>query len=111
MTNNHAQRLALYKQGLTDKEIADIEGVPRERICFWRYTRKLPVNKRVSKGEVETYNYRCPMEHALSPDQRRVIRQFFADLLRAADRCPGKKDVGGFMHTWHDLAKEGKVAG
>jgi len=104
MTDKHTQRMELYKQGLTDKEIAEAEGVTESTIASWRCRHKLP---RIQDPDIYIYN--CPMEHALNPDQCAVMRQFFTDLLDAADRCRGKKDVGNYMHTWHKLAKEGKV--
>ena len=38
------ERLALYKQGLSDKKIAGILGIPRDTFKTWRLRRKLPAN-------------------------------------------------------------------
>lgn len=104
MTDKYAQRMELYKQGLTDKEIAVIEGAAESTISVWRNYHKLPKHTNIGK-----YEGHVPMEYALTPDQCAVMRRFFTDLLAAADGCRGKKDVGNYLHTWHKLAKEGKV--
>ena len=115
MTAKHARRLELYRQGRSDKEIAEAEGAYPSLIGSWRVYHHLPCN-RVFRPEPATKPLvkltRCtgiPMEQALNPDQCAVVRQFFADLLTAADRCQGKKDIGQFMREWHRLAAEGKA--
>jgi hypothetical protein len=101
----YAKRLELYKQGKTDAQIAAIEGVTPQAICWWRGAHGLKTNN-------ETNVPRCPMEDALTPEQTDVMRLFLSDLVKAADACKGRKDVMGFMREWAALNSEGKrVAG
>jgi hypothetical protein len=101
----YAKRLELYKQGLTDKNIAAIEGVTPQAIGWWRGHHRLKANH-----DSETYIASCPMEEALPLDQCDVMRLFLSDLVKAADACRGRKDVMGFMREWAALNSEGKRA-
>jgi len=96
-------RMELYLQGKTDKEIAEEVGKSKSAVTCWRRSKELPVNNDFS----ELRN--VPMEQALNPDQCKIIRAFFSSLLTAAEKCRGKKDVGRFMQTWQELYEEGKV--
>lgn len=54
-------RMELYKQGLSDYEIASIVGVSQSTICNWRKKRNLPSNKTLRDNEghkekLELYN-------------------------------------------------------
>ena len=40
----HERRMALYRDGLNDREIADQVHVTPEAITFWRRTHELPAN-------------------------------------------------------------------
>jgi len=39
------ERLAMYKKGCSDAEIAEAQGVPAKTIYSWRYNRGLPNNE------------------------------------------------------------------
>jgi len=89
MTPKHARRLEMYRQGLSDREIAEAEGVPRQIITDWRWYRKLPNN-----GIRFTDARCCHMRTVLTDDQREVVLGFFARLLREDD-CRKRRRAAG----------------
>ena len=104
----HANRLALYHQGMTDQAISDETGVSRITITKWRQRYHLPVVIKRKPKPVRIPRQHIPMEQVLTPDQCQIMRQFFADLLTVADH--GRVDVGRFMTIYRDgnmIAKEG----
>lgn len=105
-----AHRWSLYRAGLTDKEIAQAEGVTVEAIRCWRRVRGLRPNKKKPKRTIPPEWYRkrsslagVPMETVLPPEGCRLVRAFLRALV-AYRRMLGKSvDVGKFMHAWRDL--------
>lgn len=49
MMTEHQRRMALYEQGLKDREISDIVGVTREAIFRWRRANNLPFHRKEQK--------------------------------------------------------------
>jgi hypothetical protein len=87
----HKQRLDLYCQGQTDREIAKAAGVTASAITCWRIRHGLAVNSGAGVS----------MEKALTPDQCEIVRQFFGCLLTMQDQYPDQKiDVGVFMREY-----------
>jgi len=80
-------RMELYRQGLTDKEIAAKLSMSRKTIVSWRCRSKLP--SRANR-----------METALTPGQCEVMRDFFRLLITASDRNPGKVDVSRMINFY-----------
>ena len=95
---NHDQRLALYNQGMNDRQIAAVVGVSRITITKWRERYQLPVNRKRKPERIPRQH--VPMERVLDPEQCQIMRQFFADLLTAAEH--GRVDVGKFMTIYRD---------
>lgn len=87
-----SKRMRLYKQGLTDRKIAEIFGYRRGRVQQWRYARGLPSNSSVS----------VPMEEALTAEQCKVMWRFLNHLLVAHSMNPDL-DVGGFMAEYRKI--------
>ena len=67
MARKH-RRMILYKQGLSDIDIARAEGVRSAAIWDWRKRRGLPSNVRQGKPAG------APMSEALTPEQQEVAR-------------------------------------
>ena len=80
-------RMEPYRQGLTDKEIAEIEGVSRQSVANWRTYNKLPRNTR---------NYK----DALPKDKHGEMLRFLVALHHYKPN-----DVKGFI----DLYREGII--
>lgn len=100
---SHYQRMEMYNQGMTDKEMADRLGCRRETLCAWRKKNNLPINKAESWGG-------CPMEEALTPAQCNEMRAFLACLVRATSNRSGiKLDVGAFCHEYRNLNSRGMI--
>jgi DNA-binding XRE family transcriptional regulator len=82
-------RMELYREGLTDKEIAAKLDISKKTIVSWRHRNKLP-------------NCANRMETALTPDQCKVMRDFFRLLLTASDRNPGNVDVSRIINFYRE---------
>lgn len=50
------QRMELYNQGLTDQEIADMQGLKIHAIKYWRSVKGLPMNKKEPSVATEAAN-------------------------------------------------------
>ncbi|NYB73396.1 hypothetical protein HZF24_04500 [Sedimentibacter hydroxybenzoicus DSM 7310] len=53
-----AERMALYNQGLTDREIAKIQGVKCSIICSWRNNNNLKFNEKINSEMIALYSQR-----------------------------------------------------
>lgn len=60
----HEARLALYREGYSDTEIAERRGVTQSSIRSWRMNQDLPANKRLKPIERQTLSRCNPEEHA-----------------------------------------------
>jgi len=81
MTPKHARRLKMYRQGLSDREIADAEGVKETAIASWRWDHGLRKSK-----DPDTYIGGCSMRKVLAPEECEVVLKFFARLLALDDQ-------------------------
>lgn len=77
------KRMALYNQGLTDREIADKLNYKREKITNWRLSRGLKLNR----------------SFELTPEQYKIAKRFLSVLVYAHKVNPGL-DVGRFMKEY-----------
>ena len=90
----NARRMALYRQGLTDREIAEREGVTVSAIKQWRYVHHIWPKEWGTKHDVSVR-----AEH-----ERVLLRSFFSDLITVANAAQGKRvDVGRFMKVWREM--------
>lgn len=90
----NARRMALYRQGLTDREIAEREGVTVSAIKQWRYVHHIWPKEWGAKHDVFVR-----AEH-----ERVLLRRFFSDLITVANAAQGKRvDVGRFMKAWREV--------
>jgi hypothetical protein len=80
--NTNQQRMALYRQGKSDQEIAAACGVCEGAIRYWRGTHRLKRNQ---------WPCTVKMEQALSPDQSKQMKRFLSCLTVYADRFPDEK--------------------
>lgn len=90
----HELRERLYRQGMSDQEIAAMEGVKVNSIIKWRHNRGY-MKRKPPKGKV--------LEVGTKPlRERRLMRKFFSQLSRAANIVPRdrKIDVREFMKVW-----------
>jgi len=87
-----SRRLALYRAGLRDGEIAARVGTLPQTILGWRRSRGLPPHPHTS----------CPMEDALTPDECAEMRRFLAVLVALRRELPAgrKVEVAAFMAEW-----------
>ena len=76
----HAQRLALYRLGLDDTQIAEILAITPQAVWSWRQRHNLP-------GVHES----VPMEHVLTPSECRIMQHSLNSVVMAWDR--GEKDI------------------
>jgi len=92
-----SERMGLYQQGLTDREIADILGVKPSAIGAWRACKNLPLHP------AGNYSSHVPMGQALTPKQCKMMKQFLAKLVATADNAAGKRiDVGAFIKAYRN---------
>lgn len=97
-----AKRMRLYEQGLSDKEIAKIEGCSSSTIHNWRRKKGLEI-----KGH-NRHSF-APMEAVLTPDECAEVGKFFSYLLKYADIADSraeKLDVGRFMREYIEVAPD-----
>lgn len=89
--------MALYKQGLSDKEIAEKTGTCRRNICAWRQHRGLPCNTTSPRV--------VAMREVLSPEERKAMSMFLGILEKAAKTKPegAKLHIGEFMSAWREI--------
>jgi len=93
----YERRLKLYNQKLTDKQIADLEGVSEQAIRTWRKVHGLPAHRQTCAPMPRG----VPMEQALTPEQCEVMRDFLNDLARCAIRRPDLRiDALMFAREW-----------
>ena len=86
----------LYKQGLSDGEIACQVGCSRNFIAKWRARHGLQTRHGNSKS--------MPMEQALPPEGCELVREFLRMLVYYAGKSEGAKiDVGRFMAEWRKV--------
>ena len=87
-------RYKLYEQRLTDNQVAEIEGCSVEAICGWRNRRGLPPNRRAN------------FDVSAMPEwERKIIRDFIADLLCFCDKVgmtPKADGIGEAMNIWRE---------
>jgi len=65
-----AHRMALYRHGLTDREIAELEGINIRTVGEWRRRRGLPFNP------TPHLPYAVPFTEALPPDRWDDMRHY-----------------------------------
>lgn len=92
-------RMTLYKQGLSDGQIAKKLGVTAKTICDWRKRRGLPawfpayrMSSRIG----------YPMRQALPPEKCAIVRRFLHDLVEYSKELPvgAKPDISAFLWEW-----------
>lgn len=95
------QRMALYRQGLSDGEIARELGLKRQTVAVWRYRRHLPSNRPACRS----YIAGVPMEQALTPEQCDVMRNFLQAVV-GYDKMTGGalrgETLGRFMQLYRE---------
>jgi len=99
------RRMTLYKQGLSDTEIAERLGLTRMAICRWRERRGLPPNVLVDKPKKKEIWSGVRMEKALPPEKCTIMKKFLHDLAEYAKMLPAgvKPDVSAFIREWRQL--------
>jgi len=95
----HQERLNRYRRGLTDEQLARMDGVSVHGIKRWRQKNRLPVNQAPEsvKGTEKEYA---------------VVRAFLSDLIRAADTLaepPSAEQIGRYMAAWREEKTGGSV--
>lgn len=83
MPDDDRERMALYKQGLNDYEIARRQGVGKSTISKWRWRQGLPPNGRRGRHGRNAGN--VTMDEALTPEEQAVAR-FGLRIITAAVR-------------------------
>jgi len=92
--NTDQQRMALYKRGMNDYEMAAELGVTESAIRYWRGTHRLKRNQ---------LPYTVRMEDALAESQAKKMTSFLGCLTAYADRFPGERvDVLGFAKEYRE---------
>ncbi len=99
----HERRLAAYRHTASDVEAAGRLGLGSSRtFSAWREKYNLPA-KRFVKQHVKNSDYVKNRPEG----ERKTIRDFGSDLMRAADAVPGKpisaENVHNFIDEWRDL--------
>ena len=90
----HNQRLALYRQGMNDNEIAQQVGVTEAAIRYWRGEHRLKRNQ---------WPYTVRMEKALTESQAKQMQRFLGCLTTYADRFPDEQiDVLRFAKEYRE---------
>ena len=93
----HNQRLALYRQGMNDNEIAAALGVCEGTIRYWRGEHRLKRNQ---------WPYTVRMEKALTESQAKQMQRFLGCLTTYADRFPDEQiDVLRFAKEYREGGK------
>jgi len=93
----HNQRLALYRQGMNDYEIAQQVGVTEGTIRYWRGEHRLKRNQ---------LPYTVRMEEALTKTQVKQMKRFLGCLTTYADRFPDERiDVLMFAKQYREGGK------
>lgn len=101
------QRLELYRQGLTDKKIADIIGINKSNVWAWRKLNGLPTHNKRGRYK-RMVGSGVPMKTVLPPGGCRLVKTFFRDLIWYAGKTEKEIDFNAFLRKWIDI-KGGEV--
>jgi len=96
-----AKRMALYRQGLNDNEIANRCGCYHNTICSWRRKHGLPPNVLPGHNSKTRGEAGVSMRKVLTSEQCEIILEFFRCLL-IARLHQRQLDVGDFLHQYRE---------
>jgi transposase len=82
--DEHQRRLAAFRQGMNDREIAASVGVSKEAIASWRQRTGLGrVNNRKRKRKDDKYHQLIRCNDPLPPDELVVMKKRLRELFNA----------------------------
>jgi hypothetical protein len=99
------ERLTLHREGYTDKQIAQAQGVNAEAINNWRRRRGLPLNRARNINKCNRFQllYRRGPGYETTKHERQLVRECIGKLCRVADSSNRTITVNGisrYLEEW-----------
>ncbi len=99
------ERLTLHREGYTDKQIAQAQGVNAEAINNWRRRRGLPLNRarNINKGNRFQLLYRRGPGYETTEHERQLVRECIGKLCQVTENSNKKITFNGismYLEEW-----------